>query len=182
MEIHGTTICAVRKNGQVAISGDGQATAGGEGGYVLKANCKKVRRLYDNKVLVGFAGGTADAFTLFELLEQKLKRYNGDLTRASVELAKEWRTDKALRNLNAMLLATNGRDLLLITGNGDVLDPDGDCAAIGSGGTYALAAARAYLDSGVDMTAAEISQKAVSIAADICIYTNHNIITEVQNG
>ncbi len=180
MEIHGTTICAVRKNGQVAIAGDGQATSG-EGGVVIKGNCRKVRRLYNGNVIVGFAGSTADAFTLFELFEGKLKQYNGDLTRAAVELAKQWRTDRALRNLNAMMLTSDGSRLFMITGTGDVLDPEGDVMGIGSGGSYALAAARAYLDAGVDWSAEEIARKSVGIAADICIYTNHNIIAEVQN-
>ena len=180
MTIHGTTICAVRKDGKVAIAGDGQATSG-EGGIVMKGNCRKVRRLYNDKVIVGFAGSTADAFTLFELFEGKLKQFSGDLTRAAVELAKQWRTDKALRNFDAMLLASDGDRMLLISGNGDVLDPDGDAIAIGSGGYFALAAARAYLDAKVDWSAEEIAKKSVSIAADICVYTNHNIITEVQD-
>ena len=180
MEIHGTTICAVRKGGEVAIAGDGQATSG-EGGMVIKGNCRKVRRIYNGKVIVGFAGSTADAFTLFELFEGKLKQFNGDLTRSAVELAKQWRTDRALRNLNAMLLTSDGSHLLMITGTGDVLDPEGDAMGIGSGGSYALAAARAYLEAGVEWSAEEIARKSVSIAADICIYTNHNIITEVQH-
>ncbi len=180
MDIHGTTICLVRKDGQVAIAGDGQATQS-EGGIVMKGNCRKVRRIYDGRIIVGFAGATADAFTLFELFESKLRQYNGDLTRSAVELAKEWRTDKTLRNLNAMILTSDGDKAFLITGAGDVLEPEYDAAGIGSGGSYALAAARAYLDAGVDMTAEEIARKSVSIAADICIYTNHNIITEVQD-
>ena len=180
MTIHGTTICAVRKDGKVAIAGDGQATSG-EGGIVMKGNCRKVRRLYDGRVVIGFAGATADAFTLFELFEGKLRQYNGDLTRAAVELAKQWRMDRALRNLNAMMLTSDGSKLFLITGSGDVLEPEGDAAGIGSGGAYALAAARAYLDSGVEWSAEEIARKSVETAADICIYTNHNIITEVQD-
>ena len=181
MEINGTTICAVRKGNEVAIAGDGQATSG-EGGVVIKGNCRKVRRLYNGKVIVGFAGSTADAFTLFELFEGKLKQFNGDLTRAAVELAKQWRTDRALRNLNAMMLTSDGSRIYLITGSGDVLEPEGDAAGIGSGGAYALAAARAYLDAGVGLSAEEIARKAVSTAADICIYTNHNILTEVIDG
>ncbi len=181
MTIHGTTICAVRKDGKVAIAGDGQATSG-EGGIVMKGNCRKVRRLYDGRVIIGFAGATADAFTLFELFEGKLRQYNGDLTRSAVELAKQWRTDRALRNLNAMMLTSDGSKLFLITGSGDVLEPEGDAAGIGSGGAYALAAARAYLDSGVDWSADEIARKSVETAADICIYTNHNILTEVIDG
>ena len=181
MTIHGTTICAVRKDGKVAIAGDGQATSG-EGGIVMKGNCRKVRRLYDGCVVIGFAGATADAFTLFELFEGKLRQYNGDLTRAAVELAKQWRMDRALRNLNAMMLTSDGSKLFLITGSGDVLEPEGDAAGIGSGGAYALAAARAYLDSGVEWSAEEIARKSVETAADICIYTNHNILTEVIDG
>ena len=180
MTIHGTTICAVRKDGKVAIAGDGQATSG-EGGIVMKGNCRKVRRLYDGRIIIGFAGATADAFTLFELFEGKLRQYNGDLMRSAVELAKQWRTDRSLRNLNAMMLASDGSKLFMITGTGDVLDPEGDVMGIGSGGSYALAAARAYLDAGVDWSAEEIARKSVGIAADICIYTNHNIIAEVQN-
>ena len=180
MEIHGTTICAVRKGNQVAIAGDGQATSG-EGGMVIKGNCRKVRRLYNDKVIVGFAGSTADAFTLFELFEGKLKQFGGDLTRAAVELAKQWRTDRALRNLNAMMLTSDGERLFMITGSGDVLDPEGDVMGIGSGGSYALAAARAFMAAGVDWSAEEIARRSVDIAADICIYTNHNIITEVQD-
>ena len=181
MTIHGTTICAVRKDGKVAIAGDGQATSG-EGGIVMKGNCRKVRRLYDGRVVIGFAGATADAFTLFELFEGKLRQYNGDLTRAAVELAKQWRMDRALRNLNAMMLTSDGSKLFLITGSGDVLEPEGDAAGIGSGGAYALAAARAYLDSGVEWSVEEIARKSVETAADICIYTNHNILTEVIDG
>ena len=180
MEIHGTTICAVRKGGQVAIAGDGQATSG-EGGVVIKGNCRKVRRLYNGRIIVGFAGSKADAFTLFELFEGKLKQHNGDLTRAAVELAKQWRTDKTLRNLNAMMLTSDGDKLFMITGSGDVLDPEGDAMGIGSGGNYALAAARAFIEAGVDWSAEEIARRSVGIAADICIYTNHNIITEVQD-
>ncbi len=181
MTIHGTTICAVRKDGKVAIAGDGQATSG-EGGIVMKGNCRKVRRLYDGRIIIGFAGATADAFTLFELFEGKLRQYNGDLMRSAVELAKQWRTDRALRNLNAMMLTSDGNRIYLITGSGDVLEPEGDAAGIGSGGAYALAAARAYLDAGVDLSAEEIARKSVSTAADICIYTNHNILTEVIDG
>ena len=178
-QIHGTTICAVRKNGQVAIAGDGQATMGNS---VAKGNTRKVRRLLNDKVIIGFAGSTADAFTLFELFEVKLKQYNGDITRSAVELAKQWRMDKALRNLEALMLTSDGDKLFLISGSGDVLEPEGDVLAIGSGGDFARAAASAYLDAGVDWTAEEIARKAVSIAADICIYTNHNIISEVLDG
>ncbi len=174
--MQGTTICAVRKNGSVAIAGDGQVT---QGNTVVKGNARKVRRLYDGKVIIGFAGATADAFTLFELFEGKLKEFSGDLTRAAVELAKQWRMDKQLRNLEAMMLASDGNKMFMISGVGDVLEPEGDVMAIGSGGNYAEAAARAYLDAGVDLSAEEIAKRSVNIAADICIYTNHNIITEV---
>lgn len=174
----GTTIVAVRKNGQVAIAGDGQVTMGNT---VVKGNARKVRRLYDDKVIIGFAGGTADAFTLFELFETKLRQYNGDLTRSAVELAKQWRMDKQLRNLEAMMLASDGQKMFLLSGVGDVLEPEGDVLAIGSGGNFAEAAARAYLDSKAELTAEEIAKRSISIAADICIYTNHSIITEVLN-
>lgn len=174
--MRGTTICAVRKDGKVAIAGDGQVTMGET---VVKGNARKVRRLYDGKIIIGFAGGTADAFTLFELFEEKLRQYNGDLMRAAVELAKQWRMDKQLRNLEAMMLASDGDKMFLITGNGDVLEPEGDVLAIGSGGNYALSAARAYLDSKVDFDAEEIARRSLAIAGDICIYTNHSVITEV---
>ncbi len=177
--MHGTTIIAVRKDGKVAIAGDGQAT---QGDTIVKGNTRKVRRLYDGKIVIGFAGATADAFTLFELFEAKLKQYNGDITRSAVELAKQWRMDKQLRNLEAMMLASDGKLMFLISGNGDVLEPEGDAMAIGSGGNYALSAARAYLDSGIDLTAEEIARRALKIAGDICIYTNHNVTCEVING
>ncbi len=176
MELRGTTIVAVKKDGVVAIAGDGQVTEGQSA--ILKGNARKVRRIYNNKIIIGFAGATADAFTLYELLEKKLNEYNGDLVRSSVEMAKSWRTDKALRNLEAMLLATDGEKMLMIDGVGDVIEPENDVLAIGSGGNFARAAALAYLESKVDLTAAEIAQKSVSIAADICIFTNHNIIVE----
>lgn len=175
----GTTIVAVRKNGRVAVAGDGQVT---QGNTVVKGNARKVRRLYDDKVIIGFAGSTADAFTLYELFEGKLKQYNGDLTRSAVELAKQWRMDKALRNLEAMMIASDGDKMFLISGTGDVLEPEGDVLAIGSGGDYARSAAIAYLDSGVDWPSEEIARKSVNIAGDICIYTNHSIIVEVKDG
>ena len=175
----GTTICAVRKDGVVAIAGDGQVT---QNNTVVKGNARKVRRLYDDKIAIGFAGTTADAFTLYELFEEKLRMFDGDLTRGAVELAKQWRTDKQLRNLEAVMLASDGNKLFLINGMGDILEPTGDAIAIGSGGSFAQAAAYAYLDSKADLTAQEIAMKSVSIAADICIYTNHNIICEVVNG
>ena len=160
----GTTIVAVRKNGKVAIAGDGQVT---QGNTVVKGNAHKVRRLYNDRIIIGFAGSTADAFTLFELFEGKLKQYNGDLTRSAVELAKQWRMDKQLRNLEAMMLASDGKTMFMISGVGDVLEPEGDVMAIGSGGDFARSAAIAYLDSGVDWDAETIASKSVSIAADI---------------
>lgn len=175
----GTTIVAVRKNGKVAIAGDGQVT---QGDTVVKGNAHKVRRLYDDRVIIGFAGSTADAFTLFELFEGKLKQYNGDLTRAAVELAKQWRMDKQLRNLEAMMLASDGNKMFMISGVGDVLEPEGDVMAIGSGGNFARSAAIAYLDSGVDWDAETIARKSLTIAGDICIYTNHSISVEVKEG
>ena len=175
----GTTIVAVRKNGKVAIAGDGQVT---QGNTVVKGNAHKVRRLYNDRIIIGFAGSTADAFTLFELFEGKLKQYNGDLTRSAVELAKQWRMDKQLRNLEAMMLASDGKTMFMISGVGDVLEPEGDVMAIGSGGDFARSAAIAYLDSGVDWDAETIARKSVSIAVDICIYTNHSIISEVKEG
>ena len=175
----GTTIVAVRNNGKVAIAGDGQVT---QGNTVVKGNAHKVRRLYNDRIIIGFAGSTADAFTLFELFEGKLKQYNGDLTRSAVELAKQWRMDKQLRNLEAMMLASDGKTMFMISGVGDVLEPEGDVMAIGSGGDFARSAAIAYLDSGVDWDAETIARKSVSIAADICIYTNHSIISEVKEG
>lgn len=172
----GTTIVAVRKDGHVAIAGDGQVT---QGNTVVKGNARKIRALYDGKVIIGFAGSTADAFTLFELFEQKLKQFNGDLTRAAVDLAKQWRMDKQLRNLEAMMLASDGVKMFMISGVGDVLEPEGDTMAIGSGGDFARSAANAFLEAKVDWPAEEIAKKSVSIAADICIYTNHHIISEV---
>ena len=151
----GTTIVAVRKGGKVAIAGDGQVT---QGDTVVKGNAHKVRRLYDDKVIIGFAGSTADAFTLFELFEGKLKQFNGDLTRAAVELAKQWRMDKQLRNLEAMMLASDGNKMFMISGVGDVLEPEGDVLAIGSGGNFARAAATAYLDANVDWDAETIAK------------------------
>ena len=181
MTIHSTTICAVKKDGTVAIAGDGQASAQ-EAGIVMKGNCRKVRRLYDGSIIVGFAGSTADAITLSELFEGKLKQYNGDITGSAVELAKDWRTDKMMKNLNALMIASDGDKIFTLSGAGDVFEAEYDVAGIGSGGAYALAAARAYLDAGVSMSAEEIARKSVGIAADICIYTNHNIIAEVQDG
>ena len=175
MAFHATTIVAVRKNGKTAIAGDGQVTFGQN--TIMKANARKVRRLYHDKVLAGFAGSVADAFTLFEKFEAKLEAYHGNLQRAAVELAKEWRTDRVLRKLEALLLVADKENILMISGNGEVIDPDGDVAAIGSGGFYALSAGRAMVEH-TDMTAAEIAKEALSIAADICVYTNHNIKVE----
>lgn len=175
MSFRGTTIIAVKKNGHVAIAGDGQVTAGET---VMKGNAKKVRRLYDGKVITGFAGATADAFTLFELFEKKLKQFNGDLTRAAVDLAKEWRTDRTLGKLEAMMLVSDGDKIFLINGTGDVLEPEFDAIGIGSGGNFALAAARAYLDADTNLEAVDIARKSIEIASSICIYTNGSIIVE----
>lgn len=174
MNYRGTTILAVRKDGQVAMAGDGQVTLGET---VMKGNARKVRTVYDNKVLVGFAGATADAFTLFERFEGKVKEYGGDITRSAVELAKEWRTDRALRRLEAMLLVADKSKVLLISGNGDVIEPEEGVIAIGSGGSYAYAAALAYLEAS-DYTARQIAEKALKIAGRICIYTNENLVVE----
>jgi len=174
-QFHATTICAVRKNGKTAIAGDGQVTFGEH--TIMKANARKVRRLYHNKILAGFAGSVADAFTLFEKFEAKLESYNGNLQRAAVELAKEWRTDKVLRKLEALLLVADHDTMLMLSGNGEVIEPDGDVAAIGSGGFYALSAGRAMVKH-TEMSAGDIAKEALSIAADICVYTNHNIKVE----
>lgn len=170
---HGTTILSVRKNGKVVIAGDGQVT---QGHTVMKPNARKVRPLGDGSVIGGFAGATADAFTLFERLESKLERHNGQLLRAAVELAKDWRTDKYLRNLEAMLIVADKEVTLVVTGNGDVLEPEHGIAAIGSGGNYALAAARALADYEPD--AETLARKAMGVAADICVYTNGNLTIE----
>ena len=170
---HGTTILSVRKNGKVVIAGDGQVT---QGQTVMKPNAKKVRPLGDGSVIGGFAGATADAFTLFERLESKLERHNGQLLRAAVELAKDWRTDRYLRNLEAMLIVADKEITLVVTGNGDVLEPEHGIAAIGSGGNYALAAARALAEYEPD--AETLARKAMAVAADICVYTNGNLTIE----
>ncbi len=174
MRIRSTTVLAVRRDGKVAMAGDGQVTMGET---VMKGNARKVRAILDGKVLVGFAGATADAFTLLERFETKLKEYSGDLTRAAVELAKDWRTDKLLRKLEALLLVADRDTTLLLSGTGDVIEPENDCVAIGSGGQYAQAAALAYLD-GTALSAAEIASRALRIAGDICIYTNGNVVVE----
>ena len=170
---HGTTILGVRRNGAIALGGDGQVTLGNT---VMKGNARKVRNLAGGKVLAGFAGGTADAFTLFERFEAKLEKY-GNVTRAAIELAKDWRSDRYLRRLEAQLLVGDPEKLLVISGNGDVIEPEYDVAAIGSGGQYALAAARALLE-GSELDARSIVERALNIAADVCIYTNRNIIIE----
>ena len=172
-QFRGTTILSVRRGNRVALGGDGQVTLGN---IVIKASARKVRRLYQERILAGFAGGTADAFTLLERLERKLEAAPGQLARASVELAKDWRMDKYLRNLEAMLIVTDGRELFVITGAGDVLEPEDDLAAIGSGGNYALAAARGLMETG--LSAEEIARKAMAIAASICVYTNGNLTVE----
>ena len=172
---HATTIVAVRQKGKTAIAGDGQVTFGQSA--IMKSTARKVRRLYHGKVVAGFAGSVADAFTLFEKFEAKLEEFNGNLMRASVELAKEWRTDRVLRKLEAQLLVADNASLLMISGSGEVIEPDGDVAAIGSGGFYALAAARALVKH-TDMEAAEIAKEALTLAADICVFTNHNIKVE----
>jgi len=170
---HGTTILSVRKNGRVVVAGDGQVSMGQT---VMKPNARKVRRLHDGSVIGGFAGATADAFTLFERLESKLERHNGQLMRAAVDLAKDWRTDKYLRNLEAMMAVADKEVTLILTGNGDVLEPVDGIAAIGSGGNFALSAARALLEYEED--AETIARKAMAIAGDLCVYTNHNVTLE----
>ncbi|HOE96539.1 MAG TPA: ATP-dependent protease subunit HslV [Candidatus Sumerlaeota bacterium] len=171
---HGTTIVAVRKDGKTCVGGDGQVTFNHQ---ILKAGARKVRRLHGGQVLVGFAGATADAMTLFEKLEAKLQEHGGNLQRAAVELAKEWRTDRYLRRLEAMLIAADQTSLFLISGNGDVLEPDSSVIAIGSGGGYALAAARALMDR-AELDAEAIVRRAMEIAAELCIYTNDRIVVE----
>src|ERR1700756_1927694 len=173
---HGTTILGVRRKGAIALGGDGQVTLGNT---VMKGNARKVRRLADGRVLAGFAGGTADAFTLFERFEGKLEKY-GNLTRAAIELAKDWRSDRYLRRLEALLLVGDPEKLFVISGNGDVIEPDHDVAAIGSGGQFALSAARALLE-GSSLGAREIVERSLNIAADICIYTNRSLSIEELN-
>ena len=173
-KFHSTTIIAVRKDGKVAMAGDGQVTFGNT---VMKNNARKIRRLHDNKVLCGFAGASADALTLFDRFEVKLKEYSGDLTRAAVELTKEWRMDRALRRLEAILLVADSAKTFLVSGSGDVIEPANNAIAIGSGGNYAYAAALAYLD-GSNLSAAEIAERSLKVAGDICIYTNMQIMLE----
>ncbi|HEU0198624.1 MAG TPA: ATP-dependent protease subunit HslV [Nevskiaceae bacterium] len=174
-QFHGTTILSVRRDGVVALGGDGQVSMGNT---CVKGNARKVRRLYDDKVIAGFAGGTADAFTLFERFEGKLQKHSGQLVRAAVEMAKDWRTDRYLRRLEALLLVADKEASLMISGTGDVMEPEPHgILAIGSGGSYALAAARALVDN-TELGAREVTEKALHIAADICIYTNHNLTIE----
>ncbi|MCF8177589.1 MAG: ATP-dependent protease subunit HslV [Sulfuritalea sp.] len=173
-QYHGTTILSVRRGNSVALGGDGQVTLGN---IVVKSTARKIRRLYNEQILAGFAGGTADAFTLFERFEAKLEQYQGNLMRSAVELAKDWRTDRMLRRLEAMLSVADRDHSLIITGNGDVLEPEYGLVAIGSGGAYAQSAARALLEN-TDQTPAEIVKKSLEIAGDICIYTNQNHLIE----
>lgn len=173
-QMRGTTICAVKKNGQIAVAGDGQVTMGEH--TIFKATAHKVRRIFGGKVVTGFAGSVADAFALCERFEEKLTQFSGNLERAAVELAQEWRKG-AVAKLDAMLIVAGGDELLIVSGTGEVISPDDGVAAVGSGGNYAMAAARA-LAQNTDMTAHEIAEKALHIAADICVYTNHNVIVE----
>jgi len=172
--LHGTTIIAVRRDGHLAMGGDGQVTFGNT---IMKARARKIRRICDGTILVGFAGATADAFTLFERFEAKVKEYRGDLRRGAVELAKDWRTDRVLRRLEAMLLVADRKDMLLISGTGDVVDPEEGLIAIGSGGSFAYAAARALLESS-SLSAREIVERSLKIASEICVYTNAEISVE----
>ena len=174
-QYHGTTILSVRRGNQIALGGDGQVTLGN---IVVKASARKVRRLFHEKILAGFAGGTADAFTLFERFEAKLEKHQGNLLRSAVELAKDWRTDRMLRRLEAMLAVADRESSLIITGNGDVLEPEMGVLAIGSGGPYAQSAARALLEH-TDLSAQDIVKKSLTIAGDLCIYTNQNHVIEV---
>ncbi len=173
-QYRGTTILSVRRNGKVVVGGDGQVSLGNT---VMKGNARKVRRIYNGKVIAGFAGGTADAFTLFERFEAQLEKHSGQLVRAAVELAKDWRTDRALRRLEALLIVADAKASLIITGNGDVVEQENDLLAIGSGGAFAQAAATALLEN-TELDARTIVEKGLSIAADICVYTNHNIVIE----
>ena len=172
--VRSTTVIVVRKNGGVVMAGDGQVTMGDT---IVKHQARKIRRLYHDKILTGFAGSTADAFTLFERLEAKLEQYNGNLKRAAVELAKDWRMDRALRKLEALLVAADAKDSFILSGTGDVIEPDDGLAAVGSGAPYALAAARA-LDRHTELSARRIAEEAMSIAASICIYTNREFVIE----
>ena len=173
-QFDGTTVLCVRRDNLVVLGADGQVSFGDT---VMKGNARKVRRLYSNKVLAGFAGGTADAFTLFEYFEGKLEKHSGNLVRSAVEMAKDWRTDRALRRLEALLVVADRDAMLVISGNGDVIEPEHNLVSIGSGGPYAQAAARALLENS-DLDARSITEKALNIAADTCIYTNHNLVIE----
>lgn len=176
MDLHATTIFAVQHNGHSAMAGDGQVTLGNS--VVMKHTARKVRRLFNGQVLAGFAGSVADAFTLFEMFEGKLVEYNGNLQRAAVEVAKQWRGDKMLQKLEALLLVMNNETLLLVSGSGEVIEPDDGILAIGSGGNYALAAGRALKQYSSHLSAREIAEASLNVAADICVFTNHNIIVE----
>lgn len=176
-QFHGTTILSVRRHNKIAIGGDGQVSMGNT---IVKSNARKLRRLYHDQIIAGFAGATADAFTLFELFESKLEKHQGNLMRAAVELAKDWRTDKILRRLEALLAVADKRSSLILSGNGDVIEPEENILAIGSGGNYALAAAKALL-ANTELSAREIVEKSLLIAANICIYTNTNILIDEIN-
>lgn len=173
-QYRGTTILSYRRNGQVVIGGDGQVSLGNT---IMKGNARKVRRLYNDKVIAGFAGGTADAFTLFERFEAKLEKHQGNLTRSALELAKDWRTDRMMRRLEALLAVADQEQSLIISGNGDVIEPENGLMAIGSGGPFAQSAAMALMEN-TDLCARDIVEKGLNIAADICIYTNHNLTIE----
>ncbi len=175
MELKGTTICAVRRDGKIAVAGDGQVTMGES--VILKGNARKVKRIYDDKVVIGFAGSVSDAFTLSEKFEKMLQKYSGNLMRSAVELAELWRNDKVVRKLEAMLIVADKDCLYLVSGSGDVIEPDGDACAIGSGGNYALAAARALLKE-TNLPAKDIAYKALKIASELCVFTNDNIVVE----
>ena len=175
MAMMGTTICAVKRNGKIAIAGDGQVTMGEN--TIFKNSAKKVRRIYNDQVVTGFAGSVADAFSLCERFEERLTQYNGNLERAAVSLAQDWRGDKAMRQLQAMMIVANKDSMLIISGTGEVIDPDDGICAIGSGGNYALAAARALVEN-TELSAAEIAEKALHVAASICVFTNDHIIVE----
>ena len=176
MEIKATTICAVKRNGVTAIAGDGQVTMSQS--IVLKGNAKKVKRLYDDKVVVGFAGSVADAFTLSEKFEEMLQKYSGNLMRSAVELTEEWRKGSVHRNLDAMLIVADKESLLIVSGDGNVIDPEDGVCAIGSGGNFALSAARALIEN-TELTAVEIAKRAMKIAGDLCVYTNGNVVIEI---
>ncbi len=175
ISFHGTTICAVRRSGQIAIAGDGQVTMGEN--VVFKSTARKVRRIYGGKVIIGFAGAVADAFTLSDKFEEKLQQCGGNLERAAVAVAQLWHSDQGMRNLESLMIVADHENLLILSGNGEVISPDGDVAAIGSGGNYALAAGRALVEN-TDLSAHEIAEKALHIAASICVFTNDNVIVE----